>query len=65
MCHQWDHRIAQLRRMRDWVIEAEHILDGSWAESEAEITNAQVGQRLDAWLEKLHTLQRSSERLIP
>jgi len=59
LCHQWDHRIAQLRRMRAWVIEAEHILDGSWAESEEEITNAQVGQRFDAWLEHLHILAQT------
>ena len=59
MCHHWDHRIAQLRRMRAWVIEAEHILDGSWAESEEEITNAQVGQRFDAWLEHLHILAQT------
>ena len=59
MCHQWDHRIAQLRRMRAWVMEAEHILDGSWAESEEEITNAQVGQRFDAWLEHLHILEQT------
>lgn len=59
MCHQWDHRIAQLRRMRAWVMEAEHILDGSWAKSEEELTNAQVGQRFDAWLEHLHSLAQT------
>jgi hypothetical protein len=45
--------------MREWVIEAEHILDGSWAESDEQITNAQVGQRFDAWLETLHTLAQT------
>lgn len=45
--------------MREWVMQAEHILNGSWAESEEEITNAQVGQRFDGWLETLHTLAQT------
>jgi hypothetical protein len=58
-CHEWDNRIAQVRHMREWVMQAEHILNGSWAESEAEITNAQVGQRFDGWLETLYTLAQT------
>jgi hypothetical protein len=45
--------------MREWVIEAEHILDGSWAEQEEEITNAQVGQRFDAWFQDLQALAQT------
>jgi hypothetical protein len=25
LCHRWDNRIAQVRRMREWVMQAEHI----------------------------------------
>jgi hypothetical protein len=45
--------------MREWLIEAEHILDGSWAQSEEEVTNAQVGQRFDAWYQGLQALAQS------
>lgn len=41
--------LAQVKRMRQWVLEAEEILDGRWAQGEAVISNATVGQRLDAW----------------
>jgi hypothetical protein len=35
--------------MRQWVLEAEEILNGSWAQGEVRISNALVGQRLDTW----------------
>jgi hypothetical protein len=37
----------QLRRLRQWVLQAEHILDGSWAKEARELTNAEVGRRFD------------------
>lgn len=50
--------LASLKMMRDWVVEAEHILDGSWAPCPEEITNQAVGQLFDAYLERLsHFLQ--------
>jgi hypothetical protein len=49
VCHRWDSSIEQVKRMRAWVLSAEHILDGSWAEREEEVTNLQVGQRFDTW----------------
>src|SRR5439155_8687104 len=39
--------------MRQWVLDAEHILDGSWALAGEVVTNETVGQRLDAWRQTL------------
>lgn len=59
VCHRWDSSIEQVKRMRAWVLAAEHILDGSWAEREEEVTNQQVGQRFDAWYRELQALAQS------
>jgi hypothetical protein len=45
--------LAQVRAMREWIIRLEHILDGSWAESPEQISNAEVARRLDEWLKDL------------
>jgi hypothetical protein len=45
----WSKPLAQVKRMRQWVLEAEQILDGSGVQGEVEISNAMVGQRLDTW----------------
>jgi hypothetical protein len=37
--------------MRQGVLDAEHILDGSWAQAGEVLSNAPVGQRLDGWRE--------------
>jgi len=52
----------QVRRMREWVIQAEHILDGSWASRPEEISNAEVGRRFDAWLQQLADGLQANER---
>ena len=39
--------------MHQWVLDVEHILDGSWAQAEEEVSNATVGQRLDAWRQQM------------
>jgi hypothetical protein len=31
--------LAQIRSMRAWVLEVEHILDGAWASQPEEISN--------------------------
>lgn len=41
--------------MHEWVLQAEHIFDGSWSSAPEEVTNAAVGERLDRWLEQLQT----------
>jgi hypothetical protein len=52
----WAQSLAQLRRMRQWVLEAEQILDGSWAQQNEQVSNATVGQRLDRWRQRLASL---------
>jgi hypothetical protein len=42
-------RLAQIKSMREWVLEAEHIFDGSWASQVEEITNVEVAGRFDAY----------------
>ncbi len=54
--------LEHIRAMRDWVIEVEHIFDGSWARQAEEISNAEVGRRLDAWLSHLSTFVEADER---
>jgi Transposase IS66 family len=50
---QWAERIAQVKHMRSWVVEAEHILDGGWATAEDVVNNEHVGQRFDQWSTRL------------
>jgi hypothetical protein len=45
--------LAQIASMRTWVVEVEHIFDGSWAKQAEDISNAEVGKRFDAYLERL------------
>ena len=51
----WKETLAQIRLMHEWVLQAEHIFDGSWSGAPEEVTNAAVGERLDRWLEQLQT----------
>lgn len=39
--------------MRQWVLDAEHILDGSWVPPGEAVSNEQVAQRFDQWRTKL------------
>jgi transposase IS66 family protein len=49
----WSEPLAQVKRMHQWVLEVEHILDGSGAQTGEEVSNATVGKRLDAWRERM------------
>ena len=49
----WEQSLAQVRRMHQWVLEAEHILDGSWAQAGELVSNETVGHRLDVWRQQL------------
>jgi hypothetical protein len=51
----WRETFAQIRLMQEWVLQAEHIFDGSWSSTPEEVTNAAVGARLDHWLEQLQS----------
>lgn len=41
---------------------AEHILDGSWASHPEEISNTEVGRRLDEWLEHVSRFVEGEQR---
>jgi hypothetical protein len=46
---KWAEQIEQVKRMRQWVLDAEHILSGSWAPAGETVSNESVGQHFDAW----------------
>lgn len=52
----WTAQVTQLKRMREWVLQAEHILSGKWALRPDEVTNAEVASRFDAWQKRLREL---------
>ncbi len=54
--------LAQIKSMREWVLEVEHIFDGSWASQAEEITNVEVVRRFDAYLERLSCFVDAQER---
>jgi hypothetical protein len=54
--------LASIRMMREWVLEAEYILDASWASSEEEKSNQRVGQKFDAYLARLALFLNAEER---
>jgi hypothetical protein len=43
--------------MRQWLMEAEHILDGSWSKPGERLSNAKVGRRFDRWRKALARLK--------
>ena len=49
----WETSLAQVKRMQQWALDAEHILDGSWAQAGEVVSNETVGSRLDAWREQM------------
>jgi hypothetical protein len=61
----WKETLAHICAMRQWMMQAEQIFDGSWAATQEEITQASVGERLEHWLERLQiyvsTLEPSQE----
>ena len=52
----WASSLMQVKRMHGWVLEVEHLLDGSWAQPGEVVSNATVGSRLDAWREQMTKL---------
>ncbi len=56
----WAEQLAQVKRMRAWVLEAEHILDGSWATAADSLTNEQVALRFDQWRSSLAACSRDT-----
>src|SRR5207249_4102093 len=54
--------LAQIKSMREWVVEVEHIFDGSWASQAEEITNVEVARRFDGYLQRLSCFVEAQER---
>jgi hypothetical protein len=54
--HRWEGRVEQVKRMHAWLLEAEHILDGSWATPEQPLSNEAVASRFDSWYKSLQEL---------
>lgn len=51
--YAWAEEVEQVKRMRQWVLDAEHILDGRWAIPGEAVNNEHVGQRFDQWRQRL------------
>jgi hypothetical protein len=49
----WAQQIASVKGMRQWVLDAEQILDGSWAKAGEPLSNKKVAGRFDRWRKKL------------
>ena len=54
--------LVQIKSMRQWVVDVEHIFDGSWASQAEEITNGEVARRFDTYLERLSCFVEAQER---
>jgi hypothetical protein len=54
--------LAQIRKMREWVLEVEHLFAGSWAQTPAELTNAEVDRRLTAYVTRLSQFVEDEQR---
>jgi len=52
----WASQLMQVKRIHGWVVEVEHLLDGSWAQPGDVVSNATVGSRLDVWREQMAQL---------
>jgi hypothetical protein len=49
----WAEQLKQVKRMRQWVLDTEHLLNGSWAQPGEVVSNETVGRRLDSWRQVL------------
>jgi Transposase IS66 family len=49
----WASQLTQVKRMHGWVLDVEHLLDGSPAQPGEVVSNATVASRLDAWREQM------------
>jgi Transposase IS66 family len=51
----WAEPLAQVKRLHDWLLEVEHLLDASWAAQGEVVSNLTVGTRLDRWREHMNS----------
>lgn len=54
--------LTAISKMREWVIEAEHIFDGSWAGPAEVISHREVGRRFDVYLGRLSCFLEAKAR---
>ena len=47
----WAEQLTHIKRLHVWLLEVEHLLDGSLAPEGEVVSNATVGSRLDGWRE--------------
>ena len=52
----WSEQLAQIKRLHSWLVEVEHLLDGSLVPEAEVVSNVTVGNRLDSWRERMSTL---------
>ena len=52
----WTEQLAQIKRLHGWLLEVEHLLDGSLVPKGEVVSNVTVGNRLDSWRERMSTL---------
>jgi hypothetical protein len=51
----WAEQLAQIKRLHGWLLEVEHLLDGSLVPEGEVVSNVTVGNRLDSWRERMST----------
>jgi hypothetical protein len=51
----WTDQLAQVKRLHSWLLEVEHLLDGSLVPEGEVVSNGTVGSRLDGWRERMAT----------
>jgi len=49
----WAEPLAQVKRLHGWLLEVEHLLDGSLAAEGEVLSKVTVGTRLDRWRERM------------
>jgi len=52
----WAEPLAQVKRLHDWLLEVEHLLDRSPATEGEVLNNVTVGNQLDRWRERMSRL---------
>ena len=51
----WADQLAQVKRLHNWLLELEHLLDESLVPKGEVVSNVTVGYRLDRWRERMST----------
>jgi hypothetical protein len=60
---RWSEPLAQVKRLHGWIVEVEHLLDGSLVQAGGEKgSNETVGRLLDAWREQMAKHLRDAPR---